>query len=112
MSASFGQEELMAGVLYEFCKATDEVSKAACRFYILGAVQGVSLGDGARMLDRRLVERKRSIFCTPNDMPVDQMVAIFVKNARLLEVAYPEDLKSPAVSIVAGAISQAYPCRN
>ena len=59
-----------------------------------------------------MVEKKRSIFCTPGDISVHQLVAIFVKNVRLLEVAYPEDLKSPAVSIVAAAVSQVYPCRN
>jgi hypothetical protein len=78
MSASFGQE-LTAGVLYEFCKATDEVSKTACRFYMLGVVQGVSLGDGAKMVDRKLVERKKTILCAPDDMPVNQMVSNFVQ---------------------------------
>jgi hypothetical protein len=75
LSASFG-DELTAGQLYQFCKAKDEAVKMACGYYILGIVQGIGFGDGTRMVDKQFVERKKTIFCTPDNLTGGQMVAL------------------------------------
>jgi len=40
------------------------------------------------------------------------LASTFVDTAKLLATRYPDDLKSPAVSIVAAAMVSAYPCRR
>jgi hypothetical protein len=62
-------EELSAGQLYEFCTSKEPVATSACRFFILGAVVGINLGDGSIMgPDRQVRERKKTHFCMPDDV--------------------------------------------
>jgi hypothetical protein len=76
--SSAAADELSAGELYSFCTSRDQAMATACYFYILGAVQGVGLGDGAVMgLDRQMRPRKQTHFCIPESMPTAQMVTIF-----------------------------------
>ena len=104
-------EELSTGQLYEFCTSKDRVANSACRFFILGAVVGIGLGDGAIMgPDRQLRERKKTIFCMPDNVSQSQMVSIFVNTTRGLATIYPDDLKLPAVSVVSGSMNRAFPC--
>jgi hypothetical protein len=104
-------DELSAGQLYAFCTSTDAVATAACRFYILGVVQGIGMGDGATMgADRKLRSRNKTHFCIPDEASQARMVAVFQDTVRLLVTKYPEDLKSPAVSIVDAAMNHAFPC--
>ena len=104
-------DEMTAGDLYSFCNANDELAKTACRFYILGAVQGISLGGGTVMDGRgRFVTRTKTHFCIPDDMPQAQMVAVFQKTMQPLSQAFPQDHKLPAISVLAAAMSRAYPC--
>ena len=104
-------DELSARQLYEFCASTDMVSKTACRFFILGAVLGVGLGDSAVMgPDRQFRERPKTHFCIPSGILDSQMVDIFQRTAAVLAATYPNDLNSPAVSIVDAAMSHAFPC--
>jgi len=59
-------EELSAGQLYEFCTSKEPVATSACRFFILGAVVGINLGDGTVMgPDRQFRERKKNPFLHP-----------------------------------------------
>ena len=104
-------DELTAGDLYSFCNANDEMTKAACRFYILGAVQGISLGSGSIMdSSGRFVAKAKTHFCIPDDMPQSQMVAVFQRTMQPLAQAYPQDLKLPAISVLAAAMARAFPC--
>jgi len=104
-------EELSAGQLYEFCTSKEPVATSACRFFILGAVVGINLGDGTVMgPDRQFRERKKTLFCIPDDMSQTQMVSIFVNAMRLVATKYPDDLKLPAISTVSASMSRAYPC--
>jgi hypothetical protein len=92
---------LSAGQLYEFCTSKEPVATSACRFFILGAVLGIGFGDGAIMgPDRQVRERKKTLFCIPDDMSQSQMVSIFVNTMRLVATKYPDDLKMPAISAV------------
>lgn len=90
--------------LHSFCSGTDEVSKTACRFYILGVTEGAGMGAG--------LAHDQSHFCTPADVSSEKMVSI-VKEAMAKDLAFfPQDKNIPAVSFVAAAMMRAYPCRK
>jgi hypothetical protein len=46
----------------------------------------------------------------PDNLFQSQLVETFTKLARALAVAYPDDMKAPAVSIVDAAMHTAFPC--
>lgn len=90
--------------LHDICSGTDEVSKAACRFYILGVTEGAGMGAG--------MAHDQTHFCTPEGVPSEKMVSI-VKEAMAKDLAvFPQDKDMPAVSFVTAAMRQAYPCRK
>jgi Rap1a immunity proteins len=104
-------EELSTGQVYAFCISKDEVARTACRFFILGAVLGINLGDGAVMgSDKQYRERSRTHFCIPDDIENSTMVSVFQNMVDLDVKKYPEDLKLPAISFVDAAMNRAYPC--
>ena len=102
---------LSAGDLYSFCNANDEMNKAACQFYVLGSVQGISLGSGS-VIDSsgRLVTNDKRHFCIPDDTPQSELVAVFQRTMQSLAKTYPEDLKLSAISVLAIAMARAFPC--
>jgi hypothetical protein len=104
-------DELTAGDLYSFCNADDEMTNAACRFYILGAVQGISFG-GRSVMDSsgRFVTNDKRLFCIPDDTPQSELVAVFQRAMGPLAKTYPQDLKLSAISVLAIAIARAFPC--
>jgi hypothetical protein len=104
--------EMTAGDLYSLCSATDQVASTACRFYVLGIVQGVGLGDGAYLdaTTRHLQERKKTIFCLPENTPQAQMVAVVTDTMKLDLGAYPDDRKLPAASTIVGVLVHKFPC--
>jgi len=106
-----GDEVLSARQLYEFCASSDQVLTTACRYFILGAIVGIELGDSAVLgPDRKLRARVKSHFCMPDDFRQSKMVDIFQNMIRALATKYPEDLNSPAISIVDTAMVVAFPC--
>jgi Rap1a immunity proteins len=112
-SGSASADAITAGELYSSCNAKDEKAQTACRFYILGAVQGITFGDGSVMSDKgAFVARDKTHFCVPNDMPQSQMLDLFQKAVQQLERAYPEDLKLPATSVIGAAMYRTFPCPN
>jgi hypothetical protein len=109
-SGTAAADEMTTGELHKFCNANDAVAKAACRFYILGAVQGIEFGDGAVLDKGHLVARSKTIFCIPPDMPQSQMVDIFRGHVQLVTRLFPQDMKLPALSTVGVAMMTAFPC--
>jgi hypothetical protein len=85
---------------------------SACRFYVLGVVQGVGLGDGATMdASGQMVERKKTIFCIPDGgIPQSQMVSVVRDLIGLDFKRYPEDRKLSAVGMVAAVMRKKFPC--
>jgi hypothetical protein len=105
-------EQLTAGGLYEFCNSTDVAVKNACRYFILGVVEGADTTDGTVMRGKQFVPGRKTIICMPvGGVPDSQMVAAFQNAMRLISQAYPDDLKEPAVSAVISTMAMKYPCR-
>src|SRR5271165_3276586 len=112
-STGANADSLSAGQLYSFCVTKDEIAQTACRFYIMGVVQGVQFGDSAvRGPDGQFVQRDSTHFCIPWDFAQSRMVATFVDSATQLITKYPDDLKSPAQTIVDAAIAHSFPCTS
>ena len=98
---------MTAGDLQQICLGADAESKSACRFYILGIVQGMSVGmniaDGKTNGGRP---------CVPEDMPSSALeIAVKSKMGQLLMV-FPDDRKLDASGFVAAAIISTFPCRS
>jgi hypothetical protein len=104
-------DELTAGLLYSFCNAKDELTNTACRFYILGVVQGIGFAGGSVMNDNsRLIAGRKTSFCAPENMSGSEMVAVFQKSMQSLGQMHAGDFKLPAVSLISAAMNRAFPC--
>ena len=89
--------------LRDICGGTDEASKAACNFYILGATEGAGLGAG--------VARDKGHFCIPEGVAASDMVLIVKKAMAADLAAFPKDKDMPAVSFVSAAMQHNFPCK-
>ncbi len=105
-------DELSAENLYSFCTGKDQMVSNACRFYVLGVVQGVGIGDGSTMdaSGKQMVERKKTIFCIPDNMPQSQMVSLVRDMLGLDFKMYPEDKKLEAAGMITGIMHTKFPC--
>jgi hypothetical protein len=105
-------DELSAEDLYSFCTNKDQMVSNACRFYVLGVVQGVGIGDGSTMdaSGNQMVGRKKTIFCIPDNMPQSQMVSLVRDMLGLDFKKYPEDKKLEAAGMVTGIMHTKFPC--
>jgi hypothetical protein len=102
--------EMTAGDLQSLCSGADVEASTACRFYILGVVQGIEIGDGQSMdSSRHLVERKKTILCLA-ETSQKEMVGIVKDAVRRVLAAYPKDRELPATSSILAAMSAKYPC--
>jgi hypothetical protein len=112
-SSAVADGQMTQGDLYTFCVATDETSQTACRFYVLGVVQGIEVGDSSYMdsTTRRLVERKKTIYCLPDGgLSQSEMVAIVKGVLQSVLTAYPKDKELPAQAAVLAAMNRKFPC--
>ncbi len=103
-------EELSAGDLLDFCKSRDFAVQGTCRFYVLGAVQGVELGDGSKLVGGQFVEKPKTVFCVPDKFPQSAMVNVFVQQAEAVFRMFPQDRKLPAISVLIGVMHRQFPC--
>jgi hypothetical protein len=103
-------DQILANDLYEFCQSRDTVAKQACRYFILGAIEGMELGDGGRMVNGQMIERPKTVFCTPSPLPQATYVDIFVRRAGAIFQMYPQDRQLPAISLLMAILHKQFPC--
>jgi len=95
-TAAKADDEMTAGGLYSFCTSADQVASTTCRFYIVGVVQGIGLGDGTFMdATRKMAERKKTIFCMPENTPQAQMVSIVTDTCGNFSLPIPTTRNCP-----------------
>jgi hypothetical protein len=88
--------------LQEFCTASDEGSKAACRFFIFGVAQGLRLA-AATLGDK-------THYCIPDDLSAGAMeLAVKLAIGQDLMV-FPKDRDLEASGFVGAALIKAFPC--
>jgi len=88
------------------------MAQTACRFYVLGVVQGVQLGDGSSMdhSTHRFVEKTKTIMCVPDEVDQSQMVTVVRQTLAQEFTAYPGDKELPASSTVSAIMNRRFPC--
>jgi hypothetical protein len=105
--ASADDTAMTAGDLQEICIGSSAESKAACRFYLLGITQGISMGmsiaDGKTEGGRP---------CIPENLSASAIeLAVKIKMGQDLMV-YPDDRKLDASGLVSAALVSTFPCRK
>lgn len=105
--ASADEKAMTAGDLQEICIGSSAESKAACRFYLLGITQGISMGmsiaDGKTQGGRP---------CIPDDLSASAIeLAVKMKMGSDLMV-YPDDRKLDASGLVGAILASTFPCRK
>jgi len=103
--ASSENHSMTTGDLQQICLGSDEASKNACRFYILGVTQGVDLGmsiaDGKTAGGRP---------CIPENIPGETLeLAVKMKLGQDLMV-FPADRNLEAAGFVAGVLVTTFRC--
>lgn len=98
---------MTAGDLQEICIGSSAESKAACRFYVLGITQGISVGmsiaDGKTHGGRP---------CVPNSLSASAIeLAVKMKLGEDLMV-YPDDRKLDASGFVGAILASTFPCHK
>ena len=102
--------ELTAGQLYEFCLSKDDQVNTACRFYILGAYSGISLGITAKKDGSgKYVENTNKDVC-PQNLPISKLVSLYLSVARADFMKFPEDREMSADSFFFGIMATSFPC--
>lgn len=76
----------------------------ACRFYILGVMEGTSLAAASA--------KDKAHFCTPPGVVQSDIVAVVKRIVTADLVRFPADAKEPAVSFVGAALQLTYPCKK
>jgi hypothetical protein len=85
-------DQLTAGDLSEFCRSNDLAVHNACKFFILGAFQGVSLADGVRKSGKQYVDKvDGKNFCVPDDISSDAMEFLLRDDLSQDLEFYPDD---------------------
>lgn len=105
--ASSKDATMTVGDLQQICIGSSAESKAACRFYLLGITQGISVGmsiaDGKTQGGRP---------CVPENLSASGIeLAVKMKLGEDLMV-FPDDRKLGAAGFVGGLLTSTFPCRK
>ena len=92
------------GDLDQICSGTDEASDKACRFYILGAVDGASIGFGTKT--------DAGPLCIAENVPISKMQDSVKKLLQADLIMFPQDKALLAAGAVAGIAMKAFPCEK
>jgi len=100
-------QAMTAGDLQQICVGSDSVSKTACRMFIYGVTQGVSVGMA--IADGR-TNAKRP--CVPANLSSAAMeLAVKIKLGEDLTV-FPDDKRLDASGFIGAALSSTFPCQT
>ena len=97
-------DQMTVSDLQQLCSGKDVESQSACRFFILGVVEGTSLGTG--------VKTGAGPLCIAPEVPSTALVASVKKMMQADLVAYPEDRSLAAAGFVIAAEMKSHPCKK
>ena len=97
-------DQMTVADLQQICSGKDIESQSACRFFILGVVEGASLGTELKTVGGPL--------CIAPGVSSSALVASVKKMMQAVLIAYPEDKSLPAAGFVAAAAMKSYPCEK
>jgi Rap1a immunity proteins len=98
-------DQMTAADLQLICSGTTEDTQNACRFFILGVVEGATgFGTGTKL--------KTGPLCIAPDIPDKALVVAVKKWMQVDLIAYPEDKSLSAAGFVVAAAMEAYPCKK
>jgi hypothetical protein len=103
--------QITVGDLLELCTSSEESSKTACRFYILGVTEGASLAAStAKDKAGDFRDLKDKPFCVPESLASTAMEFVVRKSMGEDLAIFPADRDLPAVSFVTAVIVKNFPC--
>lgn len=102
------EKAMTAGDLQQLCIDSSGESKAACRFYLLGITQGVSLG--MNIADGKIQGGRRP--CIPDNLSAAAIeLTVKMKMGEDLMV-FPDDRQLDASGFVGAVLMTNFPCRK
>jgi len=101
-AAQASQPAMTAGDLAQLCDGSDHVSVNACRIYILGVTQGISVG--IRMAGARSPAGRP---CVPPGISAQELEATLKKKLAALD---PDSQQHDAAGFIGAALAAAFPC--
>lgn len=100
-------KELTAGDLQQICGTQDPDIDAPCRFYILGILQGITIGMG--MADGKVTGGRP---CIPDDIQASKIETLVKAKLGADLMVYPRDKDLPASSFVGSVIATTFACHK
>lgn len=101
--AAAGQPAMTAGDLEQLCAGSDHVSRNACRIYILGVTQGLTLGF--ELAHSQSGNRRP---CLPAGISAETLEETLQR--RLASLSAPAEREREAAGFIAAVLAAAFPC--
>jgi Rap1a immunity proteins len=101
--ASAAQPAMTAGDLEQLCAGSDHVSRNACRIYILGVTQGITLGF--ELADSQSGRRRP---CMPTGISAETLEETVKR--RLAALGAPAERARDAAGFIGAVLTAAFPC--
>jgi hypothetical protein len=106
-------EQMTVGDLEKLCTSADDVSKTACRFYILGVTEGTSLATSAVAdASGQFRELKDKPICVPEELSGAALELVVKMTIGEDLMVFPEDRKLTAVGFLSAVIRKKFPCQK
>ncbi|MBC7490076.1 MAG: hypothetical protein H7240_09110 [Glaciimonas sp.] len=112
VSSSVCAGDLTANDLLTICTSKESGMQRLCGVYMLGAVQGIEIGQSLAIGPNKKVYAQlgKGVLCIPDDMSTLQISRVFVDLASAMKSIYPSDLDAPAIGIVSAAFIRKFSC--
>ena len=104
-------DQLTVDDIYSICTGSAADVQAACKTYLVGAFEGISLAGGSELKNGQFVLRtQEKQFCVPDNLPSSAMRELVLNRISADLKKFPEDKKLPAISFIAAIIVKTYRC--